>query len=274
VEAGNVMGEICHASATWGDAITVITQSRRFSAHSEVGRLARALNHGEVDFSDKPQQVFRHPASADPWQPDWLGIATAAFRALEKTIVHGSGIADILAGQTDFQILCALREGPYGVRGINVMVARALAHKPDSWYSGQPVIVGQNDHRRKLYNGDTGIVLPVADDGITVDTNGALKACFLVDGTVRTVSQAQMPDYESCYAITVHKSQGSEYRHVLLVLPSDSSEVRANPVLGKELAYTAVTRSKERVDVSDGDEVLETMAARSALRMSGLGDLL
>jgi exodeoxyribonuclease V alpha subunit len=171
-------------------------------------------------------------------------------------------VEEILGQQTQFQLLCALREGPFGVTGINRLLAEALGKKPDSWYIGQPVMVTQNDHDRKLYNGDIGMVL---------EQDGMAKACFIVGGELKAISRAQMPTYETCYAMTVHKSQGSEYDHVMIVLPSDVSVVESNPVITRELVYTAVTRARTNVDIWCGEGVLQVAANRQATRMSGLG---
>jgi exodeoxyribonuclease V alpha subunit len=117
------------------------------------------------------------------------------------------------------------------------------------------------------------MVLPVNEQG-ELSSAGKLKACFWVDGTVKAISAAQMPPHETCYAITVHKSQGSEYRHVTIVLPADVQQAKANVVLSRELVYTAVTRAKEKIDVWAGEGVLEVAAARTTERMSGLLHLL
>jgi exodeoxyribonuclease V alpha subunit len=112
-----------------------------------------------------------------------------------------------------------------------------------------------------LYNGDVGMVL---------ECEGGLKACFMVNGKLKMISRAQMPAYETCYAITVHKSQGSEYDWVMIVLPTDVSAVLANPVLSRELIYTAVTRAKSRIDLWSGEGVLDVIAGKVTQRMSGL----
>jgi len=135
-------------------------------------------------------------------------------------------------------------------------------------------MVLSNDHQRKLYNGDVGLVLPVrkeADDWVIDQENGMLKACFPV-GTqeVKTISMAQMPVFETCYAMTVHKSQGSEYRKVMLILPDDRAEVDRNPVLSKELIYTGITRASEAIEIWSGAGVLEIAVNKRTVRMSGL----
>ena len=103
---------------------------------------------------------------------------------------------------------------------------------------------------------------------------GDLKACFSVnsqDGSVKAISLAQMPPYETCYAMTVHKSQGSEYKKVLFVLPQGRAEVENNPVMTRELLYTGITRAKQEVIIWSAPGVLQAIVEKRSVRMSGLG---
>lgn len=265
VEAGSVLGDICQALA--GDAcITSLSHSRRYQDSPEIGVLAEALNAGTVPDLSANRQVHWHALSPlQPWQPGWLQQALPVYREWQQHCSSAEPLA-MLQQQQQFQLLCALREGPHGVSGINAMIEQALGQKPGSWYAGKPVMVTRNDHERKLYNGDVGMVLPMAD--------GSLKACFQVDGAVKAVSLAQMPPHDTCYAITVHKSQGSEYERILVVLPARREDVEANPVLTRELVYTAATRARSCIDLWCGEEVLALVAGRTLQRMSGLGEAL
>lgn len=261
VEAGSVLADICRLFEH--DAcVRRLTESHRYQHSPEIAELAIALNAGNVPAMHTNQSVREHRLPAErTGEPAWLASALQGYAWIGEALQKQLPAEEILAQQTQFQLLCALREGPYGVQGINNTIARALGQKPDSGYPGQPVMVMQNDHDRKLYNGDVGMVL---------DYQGSKKACFLVNGEVRAISLAQMPAYETCYAMTVHKSQGSEYEHVMIVLPEDAGAVAANPVLTRELAYTAVTRARSRIDLWAGEAVLQAAAAKRTQRMSGL----
>jgi exodeoxyribonuclease V alpha subunit len=271
VEAGSVLHEICSATA-FANCITTLTESRRYRDSPEVGALATALNQGLVPDLSVNHKVRLHTLPTEnPWQPPWLEAVAAHYRQWHHSLLgkafDNSNILAALEQQKQFQILCALREGPQGVSGINAMIEKSLQHhRPqhhtDSWYVGKPLMITANDHEHKLYNGDVGLVLAV---------DGQLKACFHVDGKVKIISAAQMPACETAYAITVHKSQGSEYRHVLIVLPAELAAARNNTVLTRELVYTAVTRAKDSVDLWCGKGVLENAAAKTLQRMSGLG---
>ncbi|HQQ64218.1 MAG TPA: exodeoxyribonuclease V subunit alpha [Pseudomonadales bacterium] len=272
VEAGSVLGEICKAFAHT-PSVTTLLKSRRYEHSPEIGALAEALNRGDVcDMRNNIAVKSHRLDAAHPWQPGWLPAALAAIAAVPQQ--EGVSVADVLRAQKNFQILCALREGPQGVNGINAMIEKSLGKKTGSWYAGRPVMITQNDHDRHLYNGDVGMVLPVAADGATLADRGDLKACFIVNGQVRTISLAQMPAHETSYAVTIHKSQGSEYDHVLIVLPADVNAVRDNPVLTRELVYTAVTRARSTIDLWGGEGVLEAVAKKTTQRMSGLNTFL
>ncbi len=266
VEAGSVLADICRALEK-DSCIKSLTESYRFKSSPEIGVLATALNMGNVPDMTANQSVLCHALDASSYQEAaWLEQALAGYSWITTAIKKKESLEKILQQQTCFQVLCALREGRFGVAGINRLLAEKLGVKPDSWYAGQPVMVMQNDHDRKLYNGDVGMVLDIG--------GGEKRACFLVNGAVKTISRAQMPAYETCYAITVHKSQGSEYEHVMIVLPADADIARANPVLTRELIYTAVTRAKSNIDLWVGEGVLAVAAQKITQRMSGLQGLL
>lgn len=264
VEAGSVLADIC--AALQGDAcIRSLTESRRYKNSPEIGALAVAVNAGDVPDMSSNQRVLLHLSDArSTWSPAWLAQAATGYGWIAEALKSQLTPLEMLKLQTQFQVLSALREGPFGVDGINRLIAEKLGHKLDAWYAGQPVMVTQNDHNRKLYNGDVGMVLAY---------EGQLKACFIVNNEIKAISKAQMPAFETCYAITVHKSQGSEYEHVMIVLPADAETARVNPVLTRELVYTAITRAKSKIDLWAGEGVLQAMAQKTTQRMSGLKHL-
>jgi exodeoxyribonuclease V alpha subunit len=169
-----------------------------------------------------------------------------------------------------FRVLCAVREGPRGVVAVNERVTRHVRdklapllqpHGLDSrspWYPGRPVMVLRNDYLLKLFNGDIGIALP--------DVSGELMVFFPdAGGGFRSVAPVRLPMHQTAFAMTVHKSQGSEFDEVLIVLPEQRSRV-----LTRELLYTAVTRARKRVVISSGEDVLSAAMHSSTARHSGL----
>lgn len=175
----------------------------------------------------------------------------------------------VLAAYAGFQILCALREGPWGVGEMNRRIAHWLRRQgvlPDEegWYEGRPVLMTRNAYALGLMNGDVGVTLalPGAEGQAP-----RLMVAFAAAGGLRWVLPARLPEVETVFALTVHKSQGSEFGHAVLVLPDTPS-----PLLTRELIYTGITRARSRFTLVDpsGGAMLEAAIARRVLRSSGL----
>jgi exodeoxyribonuclease V alpha subunit len=176
---------------------------------------------------------------------------------------------EILKGFNRFKILCALREGPYGVVAVNRWVEQTLRERglieiQERWYRGRPIMITSNDYELDLFNGDVGIVLP------DPDACGDLRVFFPGDaGSLRRFHPVRLPEHETVYAMTVHKSQGSEFDEVFLIL-SD----RESPVLTRELLYTGISRAKDRIHLWAPEAVLKTALSKRVERTSGLRDRL
>jgi exodeoxyribonuclease V alpha subunit len=164
------------------------------------------------------------------------------------------------------RVLCATRTGPQGVEALNAALeARARAQLPphtgepsSPWYPGRPVIVRRNDYVLQLYNGDIGLALPDAD--------GQLRVWFPDEAHgMRAIAPARLPAHDTCFAMTVHQAQGSEFDEVALVLPT-----QASALLTRELVYTGLTRARQRVQVHAAAEALRVAIGRQANRRSGL----
>jgi len=164
----------------------------------------------------------------------------------------------------DFQILAAHRRGPWGIEYLNQLAEQLLQQqelipKYDDWYVGKPVIVNVNDYTLGLHNGDTGICLR--------DKNGDLKIYFRHEDSVRAIAPERLPDHSMAYVLTVHKSQGSEFDRVLLILHNHRSKV-----LSRELIYTAITRARTAIAIVGDQSVLEYAIKTKLRRSSGLRD--
>ncbi|GGC66725.1 exodeoxyribonuclease V subunit alpha [Marinobacter halophilus] len=183
--------------------------------------------------------------------------------------------ARVLAAFNDFHILCALRKGPWGVEGLNDRVARQLLAqklipRADGWYPGRPVLVTGNDYNLGLMNGDIGITFSLPwDKTATDEPKDTLRVAFPSGdstGGIRWISPSRLQQLETVYAMTVHKSQGSEFNHTCLVLPD-----RLSPVLTKELVYTGITRAKNWFSLITGDaQVFRDSVGQQVVRASGL----
>lgn len=263
----------------------VLRKSHRFGG--PIGQLALAINRG-----DGSAAIDLLAASAEG--PIALHVAPDAGAVLPLALKGRTGAAggyraylDLLAqrpGDDDafddwvksvlrrfdtFRVLTAVREGPWGVAGLNVAIERALAvagllSRRGDWYEGRPVIVTRNNAALGVFNGDVGVVLRSA----TAD--GGLRCYFLDGDEVRSVSVNRLTDVETAFAMTVHKSQGSEFDHVVLVLPDEDVSV-----LTRELIYTGITRaSKAFTLVTKYSNQLVSATNRRTVRASGLTAML
>ncbi|USD36018.1 exodeoxyribonuclease V subunit alpha [Ferrimonas sp. SCSIO 43195] len=181
-------------------------------------------------------------------------------------------IKSLLKAFGQFQLLCAVRDGDYGVSGLNQRIASALCRRglisqASGWYAGRPVILSRNDYGLKLMNGDVGLCLPVWDE----QGQRRLRVAFLTaEGGVKTVMPSRLSSVETVYAMTVHKSQGSEFAHTAMVLPASDS-----PILTRELVYTGITRARHWFTLLTPTPRLFVAAiGRRTVRASGLSQRL
>jgi exodeoxyribonuclease V alpha subunit len=187
--------------------------------------------------------------------------ARALAEALSERTPDPAPLFDAL---NHFRVLCATRAGERGVDRLNALMAEHVRRAANvamgvgaHWFAGRPVMVTRNDYALGLFNGDTGIALPAGD---------TLRVYFrAVDGSVRAVPPAALPPHDTAFALTVHKSQGSEFEHAVLVLPSTASRA-----LSRELVYTAITRARCAVQVIGSQAVLRQAIATPTQRDSGL----
>jgi exodeoxyribonuclease V alpha subunit len=280
VEPGAVLADIVDAASGAGSPLhhTVVTLEKnyRFSEKSGIHHLCNAVRQGDAD---KTVHILR-----DQHYPDLVSselhehpLVTAKFS--EAILAGFSDFARAkdptaaLAALKSFRVLAALRRGPFGVEGLNQAIevilegAGLIQRNASSSYAGKPILITQNDYQLQLYNGDVGILLP---DPEAKENPEALWAWFIgKENARRRFAPARLPEYEAAYAMTVHKSQGSEFDRVLLILPD-----RDAPVLSRELIYTGLTRARSQVEVWWNEAVLTKAVARRAERHSGLRELL
>jgi len=253
------------------DCIVHLRKSYRFGLTGGIGALCHAVNEGRPD---EAVGLLRKGFSDLGWRnvPRPEGLPRAIREVVQE------GFAEYLLTDdpgTSFQclerfrILCAVREGPHGVIALNRMAEeilrdRGLIVPGRPWYRGRPVMITRNDYSLHLFNGDVGVVLPDPAAG------GDLRVFFSsAEGGVRTFHPLLLPEHETVYAMTVHKSQGSEFDRVLLLLPD-----RESPVLTRELIYTGISRARARVDIWGDEAVFRHALARRIERTSGLRDAL
>jgi exodeoxyribonuclease V alpha subunit len=261
------------------DSVVWLTENFRFARDSGIGRLAALVNAGDgpaaVDLLRTGGDAaisWIEAAGAEPDAATRQRILDGFAPYIEAARADMANRAALFAALERFRVLCAEREGPRGVVGINARVERhvraSLAHRLDpgarsEWYPGRPVMVLANDYTLKLFNGDIGIVLPATTEGNAADT---LMVCFPEsDGGFRAVAPLRLPPHETAFATTVHKAQGSEFDQVLLLLPALPSRV-----VTRELVYTAITRARSGAAIVAGEAVLAQAIASPTRRQSGL----
>lgn len=300
VEAGAVLGDICawvnagytperaqqlarltgmpvpagagEDAATLRDSLCLLQKSYRFGSDSGIGQLAAAINRGDKaaindiflqGFSDIDKRTLE---SSEDYTA-MLENALAGYGHYLQLLQARAEPALIIQAFNEFQLLCALREGPFGVSGLNERIELAMQQKrkihrlPHSrWYEGRPVMIARNDSALGLFNGDIGVAL---------DRGQGLRVWFAMpDGSIKSVQPSRLPEHETTWAMTVHKSQGSEFDHAALVLPTQRA-----PVVTRELVYTAVTRARRRLSLYADERILGSAIATRTERRSGLSTL-
>jgi len=308
VEAGSVLGDICNRQAIHcfsnrfrarieqltesrlpdpdkisqnssdiKNCITVLHESYRFEAQGGIGGLSRAVNRG--DSKAAMAQLTRSIEKSIAWHP--VSSDTRLVHDISRRIVEGyrkylTLTSPVLAMKefARFQILCALKIGPSGANAINRLAEEVLhregmiscdLRQTASWYRGRPVMITKNDYNLGLFNGDIGITLSDPESA------GSGLSVFFPDaaGDVKQIPTHRLGDCETVFAMTVHKSQGSEFDHVILLLPE-----KDYPLLTRELIYTGVTRARHHVSIWGPESVLRAAIARKIERTSGLRDAL
>ena len=300
VESGTVLGDICEAgmgeninnhshppnshspiklldnevphSQSLTDSIVLLDKSYRFGENSGIWKLAQAVRQGE---SEKALRILNSESYPDVnWHNDGLSeglpstliseIVVSFSRCLEENLPDR-----ILQLFEQYRVLCATRRGPYGVEAINRRIREELMKKglirPQSrWYHGHPIMITRNDYTLNLFNGDIGIILR------NPASHNELQAFFSSrEGEIRSFLPNRLPAHETVYAMTIHKSQGSEFDNVLILLPHQFS-----PLLTRELVYTGITRAKQRVSIWGNEPVLSMAISKKINRSSGLREQL
>ena len=220
VEAGSVLADICAAAESAAPneplhgAVVALRRNYRFAETGGIYRVSIAINSGDTEAAIAAlQEGWRRSRMAAATRCAQTGRCLAPtdrdrFRAFLKT----DDPLEALAHLQKFRILCAVRQGPFGVENLNAVAEEVLADAGllaprRGWYRGQPIMITQNDYNLALFNGDSGIILP--DPG----AGGELRAFFLsAEGRLRRFLPSRLPAHETAFAITVHKSQGSEFR--------------------------------------------------------------
>ncbi len=260
----------------------MLRKSRRFGGR--IGRVARAVNAGRAAAAAKrlrwgthekvlwieqasPEYVVTLAVQGRRHAPD--GYAEYLHRIQDRPTgeeSHNAWVQSVLESLDRFRVLCAVREGPWGVVSLNQKIekqleALGLISVTGEWYVGRPVMVTRNDHELGVFNGDMGVALKASP------RSASLRVYFLNGDQLRSVSVSRLTEVETAYAMTIHKSQGSEFAHTVVALPAEGGGMT------RELIYTGITRAKESLTlVTERQEALQEGIERRTQRNSGLLD--
>ncbi|MEX0724292.1 MAG: exodeoxyribonuclease V subunit alpha [Gracilimonas sp.] len=282
VEAGSILGDICQGENSFSgevvnavqkakgisipesnalpeinDSVVFLTKSYRFKEDSGIQKLAQSINNSDPDECIK---ILNDPSYSDiQWIPansDNIAKVIQQYGIDHYEAYSKREISDISDASNQKKILCAIRRSPFGVEEINhrieteVKRVNGLLGNAD-WYHGRPVMATRNDSVLRIKNGEIGLF-------------DSREERVIFEGDHK-VSPARLSSYESAFALTIHKSQGSEFEKVAIILPG-----RDNPVLSKEILYTSVTRARQNTLIIANEEILRQTITRSVTRKSGL----
>jgi exodeoxyribonuclease V alpha subunit len=294
VEAGAVLGDICHGAQaqekgavpdriTDGDErtslkrhIAILAHSYRFDGGSGIGALSRAINAGDAGQALSLLADARVPTVSLRPLTDWEHFDTALEADIDhawQSLFQPTEPGEAFESLARFKILTAVRKGPFGVEAINARVERILRRREwiaaktveAGWYPGRPVMITRNDYNHGLFNGDVGLAMEAP--GVS---SGPVQVVFPgSQGVFKAMAPHQLPEHETVYAMTIHKSQGSEFEKIMVVLPDADL-----PLLTRELIYTAVTRARAAIQVWADPALLARAVQRPIQRASGLREML
>jgi exodeoxyribonuclease V alpha subunit len=279
VESGSVLRDIVVASTAEGSPLNSrvfeLLRVWRQTSETKIGDLARHIRAGRAD--EALALAITNPSGIKFVESKKRGeVSESIIDGTIKNLRQASGFAAKLSledHQNAYQliaqnkVLCGPRNGPLGVSTWNTLLGRAVqgALSDDQFYPGTPLLITVNSPRSKLVNGAIGVVVNAQDSDGTINR----RVYFESEDGERYLTPAELPQFEVCYAMTVHKSQGSEYDNLVVILPDENS-----PLLTRELVYTAVTRTKKSLTIAGTSNAFVQSINNESTRYSGLKTLL
>jgi exodeoxyribonuclease V alpha subunit len=278
VDAGTVLADISIAAKAEGTNLhrctKRLTTQFRYAIGSPIEQVVKAVQSGDADRLIEVLRPMRNRDGVVSWiDPsskevedlaafESLGFAVRRHAQEVVDLAGASKYVEVLEKLGDLQLLCASRSGQLGIAGWNRTVNQWIGTSSrKQWFIGRPILITKNDHSNHLYNGDVGVVCSDKDGGVRVVFDG-------IDGP-REFPTVRLPEVETVHALTIHKSQGSEYKHAVVVLPNGRSRL-----LTRELLYTGVSRAREQLTIVASESALRTAVNTVVTRASGLADRL
>lgn len=283
VEAGSILGDICsgatnsfsmkvaseirepllsNKSFPLNDCFILLEKTYRVEEGSGIKVLSDAVNSGDYErvLEILESDQFPYVTLKDSSKKN---VDELISKYVLKPAQNNRSIEDIRNGLNTYKILCALRRGPFGIEEINRASEKALKGlmgipANQQWYSGRTIMMNRTNNQFKLRNGETGLCIQASESEFEIlfDRKEEFK-----------LPTTRLQDYELAFANTIHKSQGSEYDHVAIVLPNET-----NPLLSRELLYTAITRAKKSIVIYAKEEIVVDAVKKVVSRNSGIKD--
>lgn len=263
----------CNNYNTIIDGICILKQNYRFHQSSGVGQLANSIKLGDYNQSlsiltSKTYTDLNY--SQITKEIDYISMITNCAKKYHEYLHilknKPMSIIKIIKKFNEYKILCALKNGVFGIKKLNFYIEHSLNHaglikfNQTELYIGKPIMILHNDPSLGVYNGDIGILLP--------NSQNNLSAYFLDPiNEIKVIQINQLPLYETCFAITIHKAQGSEFKNISIILPNEYT-----PILTRELIYTAVTRTHQYLSLYSTKDILINSIKNPTKRYSGLFD--
>ncbi len=270
VEAGSFFSDICDAAEKneqLSKSVTTLTKSYRFEKIIGIGALAEFINQkknksenltprfNEIFLEHQNHLTYSQMPTAQKLKDFLRPIVLEGY----QKYINAKDEASLISSFNQFKILCAVRKGAFGVEAINQLCEEILAEAglislEKQFYNYRPVMISTNDYPKGLFNGDVGIIFEksVVFPGVN-------------DENYKRVIPFLLPKHETVFAMTIHKSQGSEFDSVLIILPESENEI-----ISKELLYTAITRAKKHIQIIASEKTLNFAMNNEIKRNSGL----
>lgn len=278
IQVGTVLSDLMDASNTSNHPIRdcSVTLRKSYRTKGPISGACDAIRNGDADkawktMTQSPQESMTEGAITQKGPPANLRVALEPFVLKHwLPVLRDESLdpLDRIKKIDHFRILTPTHLGLYGVESINNTVDKILsAHgilQRDIWYPGRSVIVQKNDYTMGIYNGDIGLTLTN-----TENDNDDLQVFFQAGEEHKAISPALLPECKTAWALTIHRTQGSEYDHILLIIPSSEE----SKILSRELLYTGLSRAKKSATIWCSEESLRQTIATTVHRASGLSDM-
>lgn len=257
------------------DSICILKKKYRFNPISNISKLEEDLNKNKLNlvnkiFFNKYKNIIHHEINDKKEYINMIKKIIKGYTQYLNYIKKDQNIKNIIEKFNKYRVICAIKNGIYGIKKINIFIEDTMEKmnliefihiNNDTWYIGKPILITKNNKSLGLFNGDIGITL--------LDNKKMLKVFFILPyNNIKIIPIELIAEYEITWAMTIHKSQGSEFEHTVLILPNKDQKI-----LTKELFYTAITRARNKLTIYSNKKILFKIIKKRNIRYSGLNPL-